>query len=139
VSFLDRLLRRGPNAAEVVGSPEFANALVNMVTDALDKAQSLDPKKGKPPEQLGHDIHPWDMHVNAGDEATLGTAHLGTAGLDYETLAAMSRVPTIAAIIQTRVNQIAEFSWPATEEGALGFQIRLRDRDKTPTRAEAHS
>lgn len=133
MSWWDRL--RGREPAPLVGSEAFTDAMVAMAVDALAKAQSLEPK-GKAPEPQAHDIDPWDVYAAVGDEGMLGQQHLGTAGLDYTTLMSMARVPTIAGIIQTRVNQIGEFAWPAYEEGSLGFQMRLRDREKTPTKAQ---
>ena len=106
-----------------------AQAQAVLMAQELAKAQSLTPSKGKAPLPLAHDLDPHDVFTSAGDEATLGHQHLGTAGLTYSTLAHMSRVPTIGAIIQTRINQVAEFAWPATQDGELGFQIRLRDRE----------
>jgi len=54
-------------------------------------------------------------------------------GLNYEQLKAMTRVPLIAAILQTRVNQVAEFARPAMAGGDIGFQVRLKDRTAIPT------
>ena len=54
-------------------------------------------------------------------------------GLDYEQLRAMSRVDFIAAIIQTRVNQVAEFARPARTGEDIGFKIQLKDGSATPT------
>lgn len=48
-------------------------------------------------------------------------------GLDYEQLDAMAQVHIVSAIIQTRVNQIAEFAVPQREGADIGFQIRLKD------------
>lgn len=56
-----------------------------------------------------------------------------TRGLDYDQLLAMSTVPLIASIIQTRVNQIAEFAVPSKDAQNLGFHIRLKDRSATPS------
>jgi len=54
-------------------------------------------------------------------------------GLDYEQLRAMSRVDFIAAIIQTRVNQVAEFARPSRGGEDIGFKIQLKDESATPT------
>lgn len=59
-----------------------------------------------------------------------------TRGLDYDQLLAMSRVPLVATIIQTRVNQIAEFATPSRDGATLGFQIRLKDRNAAPDEKE---
>lgn len=57
-------------------------------------------------------------------------------GLDYDQLRAMSAVPIIAAIIQTRINQIAEFAKPSQDGSDIGFQIRLKDRGEVPSEAD---
>ena len=57
-------------------------------------------------------------------------------GMDYGQLLAMSRVPIISAIVQTRVNQIAEFSTPSRDGQDIGFMIRLKDRNATPEEEE---
>jgi Phage portal protein len=58
------------------------------------------------------------------------------AGLDYGQLEAMSHVPLIAAIIQTRVNQMAEFSVAERDGINIGFQIRLRDHTQVPNEGD---
>ncbi len=62
-----------------------------------------------------------------------GVAAETKRGLDYEQLRAMARVPLIAAIINTRVNQIAEFAAPSPNGDSVGFQIRQRHPHKTAT------
>jgi len=69
------------------------------------------------------------MMANATDE-NMPESH---RGLDYNQLKAMSRMPLIAAIIQTRINQIAEFAKPSQEGDDIGFQIRLKDRAAIPS------
>lgn len=61
--------------------------------------------------------------------------HPGTLGLPYSTLLAMSRVPIFATIIQTRVNQMAEFFVPRSSPYSVGFWVRQRDRQAKPTPA----
>lgn len=68
------------------------------------------------------------------DEINSGI-HPGTIGIDYYTLMSIARVPVIGAIIQTRLNQIAEFCIPQSSPYASGFRIRLRDRSKIPSKA----
>lgn len=57
-------------------------------------------------------------------------------GLDYDQLLSMTRVPLIAAIIQTRVNQVAEFATPSRDGLDVGFMIRLKDENATPSDAD---
>jgi intein/homing endonuclease len=44
--------------------------------------------------------------------------------------------PVVASIIQTRTNQVATFKRVAKDKYALGFKIKLRDDDKSPSKAE---
>jgi len=97
--------------------------------DALVKA-----RKATRVEPKAWEIDPLDVSLTTGaDYAT--DWHQGTMGLTFETLRAMARVPVIGAIIQTRINQIAEFAVPQPNPYATGFQIVLRDPEKKATRA----
>jgi hypothetical protein len=62
-----------------------------------------------------------------------GTSHQGTRGMDYDLLRAMARIPVISSIIQTRCNQVAEFSAPQSDPYSVGFKIRVKDRRAEPT------
>ena len=54
----------------------------------------------------------------------------------YGTLKAMVwKTPVIQAIVQTRINQVASFAQLQPDRYNLGYQIRLRDSEKQPTRA----
>ena len=94
-------------------------------------------KASKPaalPLPQAYEFDPGDLVTSAYQTVENQTKyHPGTIGLDYETLRRMARVPLISAIIQTRVNQVAEFTVPQQRETDLGFRIRLRDRTKAPT------
>lgn len=48
----------------------------------------------------------------------------------------VERNSVLAAIIQTRVNQVASFAQPQKDEYSVGFRITLRDRRKTPDKDE---
>jgi hypothetical protein len=50
----------------------------------------------------------------------------------YEVLETLSKHPLVSSIVQTRVNQVAEFA-QYTSDDDLGFRIVLRDRNKEPT------
>jgi len=80
------------------------------------------------PVPQSHDINPWDSTGAYGDTYRDST-HEGTLGLDYDVLLQMSRVPVISAIIQTRINQIAEFCTPQSNPYSAGFVITPRDSD----------
>lgn len=79
------------------------------------------------------------VQVNAADIAnsymldSSGAAAESKRGIDFEQLRVMARVPLIAAIINTRVNQVAEFAMPAPTGDDVGFQIRLKHPHKAPT------
>lgn len=91
----------------------------------------------KPTERLPKPKHwemnPTDFSTGYADEVVGQEFHPGTLGLDYPTLRAMSRVPVISAIIQTRVGQVAEFAVPCKDPYSIGYRIRLRDGDKEPS------
>jgi len=57
--------------------------------------------------------------------------------LTYEVLRAMAeRNPIIAAIIQTRANQVASFSTPPKTDYDIGYRISLRDDEAKPSKAD---
>lgn len=59
------------------------------------------------------------------------------SGITYATLDEIARrVPVIAGIIQTRVNQVANFSVLQPDDREPGFKIVLRDKDKNTTKKE---
>jgi hypothetical protein len=78
-------------------------------------------------------LDPYDYTIQG---EGLGGDVQGVHGLDFMTLRRMSRVPPIAAIIQTRCNQVAEFSAPAEDQFDIGFTVRLKNKTKDPTKAE---
>lgn len=82
-----------------------------------------------------HDINPWDSTGAYGDTYR-DSQHEGTLGLDYDVLLQMSRVPVISAIIQTRINQIAEFCNPQSNPYQAGFKLELRDADAEISEAQ---
>lgn len=44
--------------------------------------------------------------------------------------------PIVAAVITTRLNQVASFAQPQLDKYKVGFKINLRDKEKEPTKAE---
>jgi len=101
--------------------------------------------KGKTPQPKSWQINPEDINysVQPGSPGSqvLTETHPGTMGMDYSALMAVSRVPVIGAIIQTRIQQVAEFCVPQPDRYSVGYRIRLRDPKKKMTRAaerEAH-
>jgi hypothetical protein len=82
-------------------------------------------------EAQAYDLNPYstDYMGGASNPYSTGDTHLGTAGgLSYETLRALARMPIISAIVQTRVNQVAEFGRPQPDRYSAGYIIRLRDQ-----------
>ncbi len=82
------------------------------------------------------EMNPQDFTTGYTDEVIGQEFHPGTMGLDFPTLRAISRVPVISAIIQTRVSQVAEFAVPCKDPYSIGYRIRLRDVDTDPTRKQ---
>lgn len=101
--------------------------LQEMEDDSLAKALQPYPAKVQEPES---------MQVSAADISNSflmdasGAAAEGGRGLDSDQLRAMARVPLIAAIINTRVNQVAEFAAPSPNGDGVGFQIRHKHPHK---------
>lgn len=59
------------------------------------------------------------------------------SSMTYAMLAEVARrVPVFGGIRQTRINQIAGFAMPQENDREPGFQIKLRDTKKTPTKQE---
>lgn len=56
--------------------------------------------------------------------------------LTYGMLRRMAKTPFTAMTINTRVAQVEKFCIPQEDEYSPGFKIKLRDRNKKPTKAE---
>jgi len=68
-------------------------------------------------------------------DEVVSDVHPGTVGVDYWTLMNISRVPVIGAIIQTRIQQVAEFAVPQKSPYSSGYRIVLKDSDQKATKA----
>ena len=55
---------------------------------------------------------------------------------DFSMLRRLSRVPPVAAIIQTRLNQLAQFARPQATEYQPGFRVKLRETKRSPSKIE---
>jgi hypothetical protein len=53
----------------------------------------------------------------------------------YDALRNIATHPIVSAIIQTRVNQIAEFATETYDDG-IGFEIQLKEKHRAPTESE---
>lgn len=112
-------------------APSFAEMLANLASSSeelIQKALKSDRVGASSPVPQAHDLNPWDS-ASAYSGVYRGTEHEGTLGLDYDVLLQMSRVPVISAIIQTRINQVAEFCTPQGDKYSAGFVISTRDGD----------
>lgn len=90
-------------------------------------------KKAEEEKQIApqsYDLNPYSLDYDIlGEGGYLADdVHKGTsAHLSYNTLREIARMPIISAIIQTRVNQIAEFARPQPDRYSAGYVVRLRD------------
>jgi len=112
-------------------APSFAEMLRDLASaseDIINKAMRSDKLGASSPVPQAHDLNPWDS-ASAYSAEYRGSEHEGTLGLDYDILLQMSRVPVISAILQTRINQVAEFCTPQHDKYSAGFVISPRDRD----------
>ena len=108
--------------------------MIERIKEFLRKAIA---SSSDPVAQLSHEVSPQTGISNAYlTESAEGGGVEATRGLSYGQLYAMSKVPLISAIIQTRVNQMAEFTQAQMDQKHLGFQIRMKDRMKEPTDEE---
>ena len=94
--------------------------------------------KGKAPIPQSYEIDPLEYSLAGLANAASGRedyqGHAGSTGVGYNVLRSMARVPVIAAIVNTRVNQLAEFALPQSDPYSLGFQISLRDPEQEMTK-----
>ena len=105
--------------------------IINDLQDDIIKANAL-----------SYDFNPREAQQSssfAGDGTGRGyffaDSNVGKRKFNYETLRSLASHPLIAAIIQTRVNQMAEFASLADEDG-LGFRIYLADPNSSPNEEE---
>lgn len=111
---------------------EMLRDLARSSEEIIEKALNSDRVGASSPVPQSHDLNPWDS-TSAYGGSYRSTEHEGTIGLDYDVLLQMARVPVISAIIQTRINQIAEFCTPQSDKYSAGFVIAPRDRDTEMT------
>ena len=138
----DNISRLGKTALGAVGE-----IITDYVSDNLTKAKmDEDEKDPEPQKGMGEGIVPtqkakddpkslfWDPYAII---EQLGYKDRPSM-VSYGTLRAMTwKMPIIQAIIQTRINQIASFCIPQHDRYQLGFRVKLRDKEKEPTKAES--
>lgn len=117
-----------------------------LIKEFMDEVESLEKGIAFPDKP----IDPASNNINRYDASNINMLEMGVDGkteegatrtpgaVDFSTLKQMSRTPIISAIIQTRINQVAEFAHPVVDGEELGFKIRLKDRSEpTPDDKEA--
>lgn len=100
-------------------------------TDHVAKAayNTAPPPSSKPKSR---ELSPRD-YLLAMNPESLGDEHPGAQGMHYGLLMAMSRVPIVANIHQTRINQVIDFAIRTDDPHSNGWQLRMRDKRKSPT------
>lgn len=110
------------------------------VRETLEEIGGLYKAAAKTPEApagKAYEVNPYDVNT-LGDAYNLrGDTHQGTTkGMSYEALRALARVPIVSAIIQTRINQVAEFCTPQPDRYSPGFVITRTDPSDETTDKE---
>ena len=82
-----------------------------------------------------YELNPYDVDQMAYAQSYIdGDTHKGTqSGLSYNTLKFLARMPLVSAIIQTRVNQVAEFAHNQQDRYSAGFVIQTKDQKEETT------
>ena len=89
------------------------------------------------PTGKAYELNPYDVSSLSDNYNLRGDTHQGsTKGMSYEALRALARVPIVSAIIQTRVNQVAEFCTPQPDRYSPGFIITRTDTSDETTDKE---
>ena len=84
-----------------------------------------------------YEFNPYDTETLGGAYAVGSDQHRGsTKGYSYEALRALARVPIVSSIIQTRINQVAEFCRPQPDRYTAGFVIQKTDSREEVTERE---
>ena len=106
------------------------------IEETLESAGLIKARKEAPTSQA-YDFNPYDTDTLSQTYALKGDTHGGSAGgFSYEALRALARVPLVSAIIQTRINQVAEFCRPQPDRYSAGFIIRRKDNSEQITDRE---
>jgi hypothetical protein len=91
------------------------------------------PAPTSPPELLQGLL----FNPNGFSRAVMGVRPPEPRALGFQTLREMARVTQpVVAIIRTRQNQVARFARLPRFEGDVGVQVRMRDLDARPTKAD---
>ena len=100
-----------------------------MNDEIKDTLEAFGLVKGAAGQSKAYELNPYDVEFTGSQTVgVLSDRHHGTvAGLSYDSLRALARMPLVSSIIQTRVNQIAEFARPQPDRYSAGFVIRTRN------------
>lgn len=104
--------------------------LLELWQSAPEGEQLLKSMSKKPPEPKSALIDPYNYN-----SMSTGTRDKPTS-VPYSMLRRMAQVPAIAAIIQTRLNQVGRYARRPRFEGDMGFEIALKDRKAKMTDAK---
>lgn len=110
---------------------EKANEIHTIWLEEFEKANgNKDKNKGEDLEAKSLFIDPYQMLESIGYRER-------PMMLGFDQLRLMSeRNPIIAAVINTRVNQVASFSRPPRSDYDVGFKFFMRDMEEKPTKAD---
>lgn len=100
---------------------------------ALVKASATTSQPSKPPQRWQFDPDTAEWHYSTQVPSQM---HPGTIGLSFASLMAMSRIPVIGTIIQTRISQVADFARSQPDPYSIGYRIRHRDVKREPTKRD---
>ena len=81
------------------------------------------------------ELNPYDVDQMAYAQSYMdGDTHKGTqSGLSYATLRFLARMPLVSAILQTRINQVAEFAHSQQDRYSAGFVIQTKNQKEETT------
>lgn len=88
-------------------------------------------------EARSYELNPYDAaNISLLNDVGGASAYYHDMGakssITYDQLENLTKHPIVSSILQTRINQIAEFA-RFSDDDDLGFSIRLKDRDEEPS------
>ena len=116
-----------------VGKSYSDSEIIKAIEDELEKGIAY---PEKPISPSANNVNPYDasninmLEMGTSDGKSEEGATRAPGAVDFATLKQMSRIPIISSIIQTRINQVAEFAHPVIDGEELGFKVRLKDRSE---------
>lgn len=110
--------------------------IIKAIESGLEQLEKGIAYPEKPISPSANNVNPYDasninmLEMGLSDGKSEEGATRAPGAVDFSTLKHMSRIPVISSIIQTRINQVAEFAHPIIDGEELGFKIRLKDRSE---------